>query len=33
MPIGRCSSPNCEDGTGPTAPDKTATAAEQSTTA
>lgn len=33
MPTGRCSSPNCEDGTGPTGPDKTATAAEQSTAA
>ncbi len=33
MPNGRCSSMNCEDGTGPTRPDKTATAAEQSTAA
>jgi putative transposase len=33
MPTGRCSSPNCEDGTGPTRPGKTATAAEQSTAA
>jgi putative transposase len=33
MPTGRCSSTNCEDGTGPTRPDKTATAAEQSTAA
>ena len=31
MPTGRCSSPNCEDGTGPTRPEKTATAVEQST--
>jgi putative transposase len=31
MPTGRCSSTNCEDGTGHTRPDKTATAAEQST--
>jgi putative transposase len=33
MPTGRCSSMNCEDGTGPSRPDKTATAAEQSTAA
>ena len=33
MPSGRCSSLNCEDGTGPTGPDKTATAGEQSTAA
>jgi putative transposase len=33
MPTGRCSSTNCEDGTGPVRPDKTATAAEQSTAA
>jgi putative transposase len=33
MPKGRCSSPNCEDGTGADGPDKTATAAEQSTAA
>ncbi|MGH2708348.1 MAG: IS607 family element RNA-guided endonuclease TnpB, partial [Actinomycetota bacterium] len=33
MPIGRCSSTNCEDGTDPTGPDKTVTAAEQSTAA
>ncbi|MGH9011239.1 MAG: IS607 family element RNA-guided endonuclease TnpB [Acidimicrobiia bacterium] len=33
MPTGRCSSTNCEDGTGPTRPGKTATAAEQSTAA
>lgn len=33
MPTGRCSSTNCEDGTGPTRSGKTATAAEQSTAA
>ena len=33
MPAGRCPSKNCEDGTGPTGSDKTATAAEQSTAA
>jgi putative transposase len=33
MPTGRCSSTNCEDGTGPIGPGKTATAAEQSTAA
>lgn len=33
MPTGRCSSTNCEDGTEPTSPDRTVTAAEQSTAA
>ncbi|MGH9042231.1 MAG: IS607 family element RNA-guided endonuclease TnpB [Acidimicrobiia bacterium] len=33
MPTGRCSSTNCEDGTGLTRPDKTVTAAEKSTAA
>jgi len=33
MPTGRCSSTNCEDGTGPTRLGKTAAAAEQSTAA
>ena len=33
MPPGRCSSMSCEDGTGFTEPEKTATAAEQSTAA
>ncbi len=32
-PTGTCSSMNCEDGTGPMRPDKTVTAAEQSTAA